>query len=185
MRVRILQLDAETDLGPHLLASLPAPFRSGEVVRVDLPLTGLIDPARGQVDAALLLDQVPAPERGWVVLALLGRDLFLPALTYVFGASALGRHRAVLSWARLVPDERPLDRRNLQARLSVETAHELGHAVGLRHCPLAACPMSRTLWPEAIDLKDRAYCPTCRAAIDAHLLAAGGPDARPMRPARR
>jgi len=99
---------------------------------------------------------------------LTGHDLYLSALTYVFGLSELGSRRGVLSSARLCALEQksmsPLGVR----RVLIEAVHELGHTVGLLHCPIPSCAMHRTLWPEAVELKSPTYCPACREAISIH-----------------
>ena len=158
MRVRlaILPPPLEPELVALLLGSLPPPLEAGAPSMLEVDVERLRDPIRNQVDAALLLDQLPAPGPRELLLALTGRDLFLSALTYVFGVSRLGERRGLLSWFRLEA-ERPLFGR----RLVIEATHELGHALGLVHCPVGDCAMHRTLWPEGIELKRPAYCPTC------------------------
>lgn len=166
MRVRLLQLDdATADLGVGLLAALPAPFRPGELVRVPGVVASCRDDRRGQVDASRLVERIEVPEKGWVVLGLLGTDLFVSALTYVFGVSELGGRRGILSWSRL--DMAMGGKDSLLRRVRIEAAHELGHALGLVHCPVGSCPMHRTLWPEAVELKGLDYCPSCRTHLDA------------------
>jgi archaemetzincin len=124
------------------------------------------DRMRAQVDAVAALDTVATPEPGWANLALTPADLFVTAITYVFGLSHLGGRRCVLSWARLKlePGE-PSPEATLVRRLAVEMTHELGHSVGLVHCPRADCPMHRSLWPEAVDLKGTLFCEECRSHL--------------------
>lgn len=99
-------------------------------------------------------------------LLLVGVDLFVPALTYVFGLSHLGGRRGVLSLARLKPpEESSLSEQVLLRRLDVEVAHELGHAAGLVHCVVNECAMHRSLWPESVDLKNPGFCASCRALL--------------------
>ncbi len=122
-----------------------------------------LDRLRQQLDAAKLLDALPQPEQGEAILAVIGSDLFLPVLTYVFGASVLGHRRSVLSVARLQPTNG--DRTVFRRRVVVEALHELGHGLGLVHCPLASCPMHQAFHPEAVDLKEPTYCPACSRAV--------------------
>jgi archaemetzincin len=169
-RVELVEVgDVPPGLAAALLAGLPPPLTAGGAARLALELEPCRDRTRAQTDGACLLRRLPSPSADGLLLALTGEDLFLPALTYVFGVSELGAGRGLLSWARLRPQgEEPADGawRRLVRRVTTEAVHELGHALGLVHCPVAACAMHRTLWPEAIDLKEPAYCPTCRAAID-------------------
>ncbi len=169
VRVRILELGGPLPgLAAAVLAGLPAPFAGGEVLTSAQDLAPCRDDRRGQVDASCLLGLLPDPGAGWLVLGLAGVDLFLPVLTYVFGASTLGGRRSVLSTARLRLDDDPPGpvTSPLVRRTTVESMHELGHALGLVHCAVGECAMHRTLWPEAIDLKLAEYCPACRGVLE-------------------
>ncbi|MFH1176584.1 MAG: archaemetzincin [Acidobacteriota bacterium] len=163
MKVSLLVLgEAPPRLAADLLVRLTAPFSGGEVVLGTLPLATCFDRQRVQLDALRLLETIPAPADGWSTLAVTGADLFLPALAYVFGLSALGSRRGVVSWARLAAEETGLHAGEvLLRRLTIEAAHELGHGLGLLHCVVPDCAMHRSLWPEAVDLKKPDYCPTC------------------------
>jgi predicted Zn-dependent protease len=167
VRVRLLELpDVPIRLGEELVAGLPRPFLGAEAVPLAVD-TGPCSRARpGQTDAACLLGLVPAPPRGWAHIALTGQDLFLPALAYVFGVADRGSRKCVLSLARLGSGAGgEAGRAVLVRRAAVEAAHELGHAMGLIHCPVPDCAMHRTSWPEGIDLKRPAYCPSCQAEL--------------------
>lgn len=151
-------------LADELSRALPPPFRVAAREPLALDLDAPLDRQRGQLDASWLLEQLPPVPPGARLLALVEVDLFLPALTYVFGASVLGRGRSVLSLARLSPPDAGPGL--LLHRASIEAVHELGHGLGLVHCAVPTCPMHRTLWPEGIDLKQLVPCPTCRSSID-------------------
>ena len=171
-RVELVEVgDVPPGLAAALLAGLPPPLTAGGAARLALELEPCRDRTRAQTDGACLLRRLPAPPADGLLLAITGEDLFLPALTYVFGVSELGAGRGLLSWVRLRPDrpiEEPADEAwgVLVRRVTTEAVHELGHALGLVHCPVAACAMHRTLWPEAVDLKEPKYCPACLAAIE-------------------
>lgn len=169
MRVRLLLADGEPPgLGAELVAALPAPFAGGAVEPLAMDLGACGDRRRRQVDAACLLAAVPEPEAGWANLAVVGADLCLPAVSYVFGLAELGSRRAVASWARLREEDEPwLLGTVTRRRLLVEVVHELGHALGLPHCVVPDCAMHRSLWVESIDLKQPAYCPACAAGLQA------------------
>ena len=173
MRLRLLlAADVPPGLPEAILGGLPAPFDAADAGRFDLRVDACYDRQRGQVDALCLLEQVPEPPQGVVHVAVLGADLFLPALTYVFGVASLGTGRALASWARLREEGEygepgPVTVR----RLLIEVVHEAGHGLGLYHCPVPDCPMHRSLWPESVDLKQVDYCPTCLASLKATVAA--------------
>ncbi len=167
MKVRLLALgEVPPNLLEEVLAVLPRPFAGGEVGSLPVSIESCYDRTRAQVDAGCLIDQVPMPEPEWLAMGLTGVDLFMPALTYVFGISHLGGRRGIVSWFRLRPEDTSGDATVvLRRRLVTEVVHELGHTVGLVHCPVPDCAMHRSLWPEGVDLKRAEYCPACLATI--------------------
>ncbi len=172
-RVRLIVMAPPPPAGvtEGLLEQLPAPWRPGDAITLEAPgrVPGRPPPMR--VEAVSLLDALPPPPEGEVTLGLCGADLYVPALTYVFGVSRLGARRGLLSWFRLKPARRRDGRECrdslevLQRRLLIEAIHELGHAVGLVHCVVNDCAMHRALWPESIDLKRPEYCPSCQQSL--------------------
>ena len=171
MKVRLLALgDVPPRLAEAVLAGLPRPYAGGDIGRLAVSLESCYDRQRAQVDAACLIEQVPDPESGWLIMGVTGADLFMPALTYVFGISHLGGRRGLVSWYRLHPEEESPDAPALFIRrITTEVVHELGHGAGLVHCVVPDCAMHRSLWPEAIDLKHPEYCPACLATLTSGL----------------
>ena len=167
MNVRLLRLgEVPPALAQDVLAALPRPFTGGEVASLPLLFDRCYDHTRAQVNAACLIELVPEPELGYSNLALTGADLFMPALTYVFGISHLGGRRGLVSWFRLHPEEAgPATHGRFLRRITTEAVHELGHGMGLVHCVVPDCAMHRSLWPEGVDLKNPEYCPACLATL--------------------
>lgn len=150
-------------------ALLPSPFSRFSVCPDPLDPAPFFDPARRQLDAVALLDALAPPPAGRLGLWVSATDLFVPALAHVVGLAPLAEGKALVSWARLAPADPQAwsDRRGqIYGRLQLEAAHELGHAVGLTHCPVPRCPMHPALSPEELDERDPAYCPACKETLD-------------------
>lgn len=167
MNVRLLHTaDVQPGTVRSAFSGLAPPLSPGESIPFRGSLSSCYDRVRSQFDAASALELVPEPEAGWLNLLLVGVDLFVPALTYVFGLSHLAGRRGVLSLARLKPpEENATTEEVLHRRLRVEVAHELGHAAGLVHCVVNDCAMHRSLWPESVDLKNPDFCASCRVLL--------------------
>ncbi|HBY63275.1 MAG TPA: hypothetical protein DEH78_25920 [Solibacterales bacterium] len=125
------------------------------------------DPVRGQFHSTAILQGMLSAANGARLLGVADVDLFVPILTYVFGEAQLGGQCALVSTFRLHEEYYglPINEDLLAERLAKEALHELGHTWGLKHCPDWRCAMASTHAVERLDLKDLAFCRTCRAAI--------------------
>jgi archaemetzincin len=99
-----------------------------------------------------------------LVLGVTEVDLYVPELNFVFGLAAPG---AIISLARLNPEfyGLPPDPRLLQERSLKEAVHELGHLLGLGHCPHPSCVMFFSNQLSDTDRKGSGFCPTCRRGL--------------------
>ena len=138
----------------------------------DLDVVPAFDPLRGQYNSTKILRQLQglAIVESWRVLGVTEGDLFIPILSFVFGEAQLGPlplAAAVVSAHRLRQEfyGLPSDPELQAQRLLKEALHELGHTLGLRHCPDYRCVMSSSHAVENIDLKLADFCETCAAAI--------------------
>jgi len=126
---------------------------------------GAFDPSRGQYHSTRLLGMLLDSPGLDVdrVLGVTSVDLFIPVLTYVFGEAQLDGTAAVVSIDRLRPEAYGLPRDDdlLFDRLLKEAVHELGHTIGLIHCPSPRCVMRSSTYVEDIDLKPATFCRDC------------------------
>ncbi len=148
--------------------ALPVCRLNGAVVPGDA-----YDPVRKQFEATHLLRAVraAAPHDRTTVLAVTMEDLFIPMLTFVFGQAQLRGTAAVMSTARL--DQRfyglEFSPALLRQRALKEALHELGHTIGLTHCPDRQCVMTLSNAVQQIDEKGEDYCRSCRILLaDTH-----------------
>ena len=141
---------------------------------------------RGQYNAGPILKalaaDLPAP---LLRLGLMGADLCLPILTFVFGEAQLGGRAAVVSYHRLdsgIPAES--GSRDLRyERLAKITVHETAHLLGLAHCRAPGCLMRFSQSLEQLDTLSALFCDQCsyelaraRRVLEA-ALEAPGPEA--------
>ena len=140
----------------------------GAAVRMggNLPLPASCPEGRSQYPAAPFLAALAAasPPGDEVILGVTGVDLTAPGLNFVFGLADPQSRAAVISLARLYPEfyGQPRDPRRFKARAVKEAVHELGHLLGLGHCPDPACVMSFSNSLADTDRKGPGFCQACR-----------------------
>jgi archaemetzincin len=145
------ELGAVVRVGP----SLPFPSSCPEGLR-QYPAEALL--------AALIQARPPGQD---LVLGVAGVDLSVPGLNFVFGLADPRSHCAVISLARLYPEfyGQPRDPRRFKERAVKEAIHELGHLLGLGHCPDPACIMFFSNSLADTDRKGPGFCRRCRERL--------------------
>ncbi len=97
------------------------------------------------------------------IVGVIDEDIFVPVLSFVFGAAQLGKQAALVSMKRLRQEyyggARSADL--LERRLYKELAHEVLHLYGLPHCPSPDCLMHKADDVTGVDRKAEALCESC------------------------
>jgi archaemetzincin len=96
------------------------------------------------------------------ILGVTNVDLYTPELNFVFGQAQLPGKAAVISLARLRDDKHEL----YYDRMIKEAVHEIGHTLGLRHCPDVFCVMHFSNSLKETDIKGDYYCQKCEKEIE-------------------
>lgn len=97
------------------------------------------------------------------MLGVTDRDLYAGDLNFVFGLAQSPGRAAVISLFRL---RAGADEAGFRARAVKEAVHELGHTLGLPHCPDPACVMHFSNSLADTDRKGAAHCQACRARLE-------------------
>ena len=98
------------------------------------------------------------------VLAVTEVDLYADDLNFVLGMAESHGRTAVISLCRLGLGADPQARR---LRALKEAVHELGHTLGLAHCPDAGCVMHFSNALVDTDRKGHRLCAVCERKLDA------------------
>ena len=104
------------------------------------------------------------------VLLLTEFDLYVPALTFVFGEAQLNGKHSIVSLCRLHEEfySGASNYKLLLERALKEILHELGHNFGLKHCLNWDCVMHASLSIEEVDIKGDKYCKNCAAYVEGY-----------------
>ncbi|NLX49557.1 MAG: archaemetzincin family Zn-dependent metalloprotease [Methanospirillum sp.] len=145
----------------------------GDLVETNgLLLTGF-DPLRREYSASSLLTCLEAVRRReglhGPILLVVPDEIVAPGGEAVFGLARPQRGTAVVSTVRLQNGwygREPSDDA-LVDRIAKEGAHEIGHLVGLEHCPEPECVMFAPRSLDELDRKRKMLCRACEARLGA------------------
>mgnify|MGYP001074945395 CR=1 FL=1 len=99
------------------------------------------------------------------ILGVAEEDLYSPGLNFVFGQAQFGGRCAVISLKRLDPAFYGMtpDEKIYRLRMVKEAVHELGHVLGIEHCPDRRCVMHFSNSLRDTDVKGDWFCGQCLA----------------------
>ncbi len=158
--------EAVAAIRDRLAAEFGVPVKEFVLPAIDFAF----DRSRGQYASIAVLEMLAktCPHDAWKLVAVTGRDLFVPVLTFVYGQAQLGGRIALVSLARLEQEFYGLgpNRDVFLDRARKEALHEAGHTLGLVHCADRSCAMTLSTNIRQIDLKHAAFCAACGARIE-------------------
>lgn len=101
------------------------------------------------------------------ILAITDEDLYAEDLSFVFGQAQLPGNASLISIHRLNPSfyRQPFDAQILKERAIKEAKHEVGHMLGLKHCPNERCVMIFSNSVAHVDRKNKEFCDMCKLQL--------------------
>ena len=171
MKIGILTVG---EIAPDVLVGLQQglvktfPDTACTIIKKVLPVPKLaFDKKRNQYSSSVILNEVRAyaskSAKFHGVLGVVDVDIFVPELNYVFGEAYTPGRAALISLWRLKPqfNGESAGSAVFVLRALKESIHELGHTLGLPHCPRSLCVMHFSNSIFDTDKKQSLLCDQC------------------------
>ncbi len=165
--ISIIPINAiDAGLLTRLALCLEERFLATAVVRASLSVPkSALNSARGQLFFGSLATRLSTAyeARDELLLGVTDFDLYKTSHQFVFGSSSEAQRTAVVSLHRLRSEfyGDAADENALFQRLLKESVHEIGHALGLKHCYNARCAMYYSNSVFDTDNKHSHFCESC------------------------
>ena len=129
-------------------------------VKIQVPLSApdyAFLPSRGQYESNKIIRHLSAIESHLLVLGIVDVDICTPILTFIYGESQLGGKTALISVYRITDD----DDEKTYHRAAKISLHEVGHLLGIAHCPSPDCLMAFSNNLDKLDALPLRFCQSC------------------------
>jgi archaemetzincin len=154
---------AVEDLSERLAAKFPG-YQVRRLEAIDDPAMAF-DRSRNQYHSTRVLVELedsPRADRVDRILGIAAFDLYVPGMNFVFGEARCPGRAAVISTYRLKSDD---DTELFESRIVKEAVHEIGHMLGLKHCPKSSCVMYFSERIADTDMKRDSFCLECKPKV--------------------
>lgn len=122
---------------------------------------------RQQYLSIMIIEEIARMDIEGLVLGIAGEDLYAQGLNYVFGEADPGLGVTLISLARLSQEfyGGSPDPNRLTERAVKEAVHEVGHLMGIPHCPNPECVMRYSNTLSHTDRKSSELCSLCKRKL--------------------